>query len=219
MKASKKVANHNGMNDTNVAPIVTIHKAGVNFNLCHILVNADPAAIKLTALAVVDVITITNKAIIPKPSFDAIVDGSESFGSNALFIKAVAIVAVKPMKANQNSPMLAPKNDQPVAPDLRFVKREKSDDAVTQARLKAAKISIAAPDEIRTFAGGVQAKISANDTCWKTTIDSQITKIATKIIPIRSIIRTERSPNEIDAKCNNDMMIIPMTKPALPPAV
>lgn len=111
----QEVANHNGMNDRNVAPIVTIHKAGVNFNLCHILVNADPAAIKLTAFAVVDVITITNKAIIPKPSFEAIVDGSESFGSNALFIKAVAIVAVKPMKANQNSPMLAPKNDQPVA--------------------------------------------------------------------------------------------------------
>lgn len=219
MKASKNVANHNGMNDTSVAAIVTIHKAGVSFTLCHMFVKADPAAIKLTALAVVDVITITNKAIIPKPNFDAIVDGSESFGSKALFIKAVAIVAVKPMKANQNNPMFAPKNDQPVAPDLRFVKREKSDDAVTQAKLKAAKISMAAPDEIRTFAGGFQAKISANDTCWNTTIDSQSTKMKTNTIPIRSIIRTERSPNEIDAKCNNDMMMIPMTKPALPPAV
>ena len=84
MKASKNVANHNGMNDTSVAAIVTIHKAGVSFTLCHMFVKADPAAIKLTALAVVDVITITNKAIIPKPSFDAIVDGSESFGSSVV---------------------------------------------------------------------------------------------------------------------------------------
>src|SRR5699024_8020310 len=159
VNASKKVANSSGINETSVAISVTIHNAGVSFNLCHIFVSADPAAIKLTALAVVDVIIITNKAIIPKPNLDAIVEGSESFGSNELFITAVPMVANRPIKANPNNPKFAPKNAQPVAPDFFFANLEKSEDAVTQAKLKAARISIAAPEEIRTDVGGCQSNI------------------------------------------------------------
>ena len=71
--------------------------------------------------------------------------GSALLGSNLLMVIAVAIVAIRPIKANQNKPILAPKKEAVVAACLSLVKRLKSAAAVTQAKLKAAKTSTILP--------------------------------------------------------------------------
>src|SRR5699024_1679257 len=174
------------------------------------LVIAEPAAIKLTALAVVLVITMTNMAKIPRPNLAAIVLGSALLGSNLLIVMAVAIVAIKPIKANQNKPTLAPKNEAVVAACLSFVKRLKSAAAVTQAKLKAAKISTIFPLGSWNLAAGCHLMISWKGTVFRTTIDSQVTRMITKMIPKRSIHFTDFSPTEILIRCRMDMTTIPM---------
>ena len=99
---------------------------------------ADPAANKLTALAVIEVKIITRRATIPSPNLLAIVEGSELFALYTPLEIAILIVEIRPMKANHTTPSKAPRNGVKVAFFSLAVKRVKSAPAVTQAKLKAA---------------------------------------------------------------------------------
>jgi len=141
------------------------------------------------------------------------------FGSKWFNETAVPIVANSPMKANQNKPKLAPRNAEVVAADFFAVKRLKSDAAVTQARLNAANVSAATPEDIRMLWGGCHVTMSWKETVLKTTTDSHITKMTTKTIPIRSIIWTDFSPTEILNKCKTLIIKIPTIRPNVPPGL
>ena len=85
-----------------------IQEAGVNFIFLFILVIAVPAAIKLTALAVVLVNMITISAIIPNPNLEATVLGSELLGLKLPVKIDVPIVEMTPTNINHITPNKAP---------------------------------------------------------------------------------------------------------------
>jgi len=138
MKVSKKLPTKTGTNVTTVANIVTIHSDFFRLIFGNILLTADPAACRFTALAVILVSTMTIIAIDPSPSRLAMVLGSELFASYTPEVMAILIVATNPINANQKTPKSAPMNGAVTAICFLFVKRVKSAPAVTQAKLNAA---------------------------------------------------------------------------------
>ncbi len=121
-----------------MAAITTIQSECFSFILGKIFERAEPAANKLTALAVIEVKIMTNNATIPSPNLLAIVEGSELLALYTPEVIAMLIVEIKPIIANQITPVNAPKNGAIVELCFFLVKRVKSAPAVTQAKLKAA---------------------------------------------------------------------------------
>ena len=77
----RKLPTNIGMKVTMVASSTTIQREYFSRSLVKMLDRAEPAAIRLTALAVIDVKMMTKRATTPRPSLLAIVDGSELLAS------------------------------------------------------------------------------------------------------------------------------------------